>query len=49
MDVFNPSGAATRPLPPAADVLGPPAPSAPVGNYFVPQPMHQVRYSTYGY
>ncbi|KAL0850655.1 hypothetical protein ABMA28_012407 [Loxostege sticticalis] len=42
VDVFNPSGAATRPLPPAADVLGPPAPSAPVGNYFVPQPMHQL-------
>ncbi|CAB3259363.1 unnamed protein product [Arctia plantaginis] len=28
VDVFNPSGAATRALPPAADVLGPPPPPA---------------------
>ncbi|CAG5034728.1 unnamed protein product [Parnassius apollo] len=38
VDVFNPSGAATRALPPAAEVLGPaPAPhDAP--SYFVPAP-----------
>ncbi|CAK1599259.1 unnamed protein product [Parnassius mnemosyne] len=40
VDVFNPSGAATRPLPPAAELLGaslPPAPSE-APNYFVPAP-----------
>ncbi|XP_028175050.1 uncharacterized protein LOC114363514 isoform X1 [Ostrinia furnacalis] len=42
VDVFNPSGAATRPLPPAAAVLGPAAPAAPApASYFVPQPTHQ--------
>ncbi|KAJ0180838.1 hypothetical protein K1T71_002923 [Dendrolimus kikuchii] len=39
VDVFNPSGAATRPLPPAAEVLGPaPAPLAAAPTYFVPAP-----------
>ncbi|GBP78867.1 hypothetical protein EVAR_81129_1 [Eumeta japonica] len=39
VDVFNPSGAPTRPLPPAAEVLGP-APAAPASppTYFVPAP-----------
>ncbi|XP_068629202.1 uncharacterized protein Sec16 isoform X3 [Battus philenor] len=38
VDVFNPSGAATRPLPPAAEVLGapPPAAGAATPAYFVP-------------
>lgn len=37
VDVFNPSGAATRPLPPAAEVLGPaPAQTTAAPFYFVP-------------
>ncbi|XP_013166859.1 PREDICTED: protein transport protein Sec16A-like [Papilio xuthus] len=40
VDVFNPSGAATRPLPPAAEVLGAPPPAALAPpTYFVPAPI----------
>ncbi|CAK1599261.1 unnamed protein product [Parnassius mnemosyne] len=47
VDVFNPSGAATRPLPPAAELLGaslPPAPSE-APNYFVPAPTQALEVS----
>ncbi|KAJ8734434.1 hypothetical protein PYW08_013684 [Mythimna loreyi] len=41
VDVFNPSGAPTRALPPASDVLGPSAPLTAPTNYFVPAPVPQ--------
>lgn len=41
VDVFNPSGAATRALPPAAEVLGPAAVAHAVPSYFVPSPAAQ--------
>lgn len=37
VDVFNPSGAASKPLPPAAEVLGAPLLSGEPPPYFIPQ------------